>query len=564
MIWTTVKRNRFILLFIVILSPLMYHFLQERDRLRSQTVETSTIDPDIIKKIQSLRDRLRDAEFQNSARSQELISLKAQLSELETAKAKNTRTSNKSHSNGSENSPSRIFFEGQNILRLPSIYNFMPHLMDSPGSLKPALHVSRDRQGVSLVFGIPTIKREKTSYLLDTLASLLDGMAQEDKDDCVIVIFIGETNIEFSRAVADDVQKRFPSDINSGLIEIVSPSASFYPDLDAVPLTFGDSRERVKWRTKQNLDFCFLMMYCQKKARFYVQLEDDIVATPSFASTIKTFALQQETNQWLMLEFSALGFIGKLFRSSDLSMVVEFFLMFHKDKPVDWLMDHILWVKVCNPEKDAQHCGREKLHLRIRFKPSLFQHVGKESSLKGKKQTLIDKDFRKGPLFQAHLNPKAEAVTTAESYQAYTIDRAYMGQTFFWAYHPHSDDVMRFKFHKEITIEKFRFKSGNLEHPGDIIRNASVEVLPVTALAEAKKMQEPGREASPEAKKNFMKYEFPLSSYRQVGAFTGNGLAEGVVPQDIGKVVEMRIRVLSHSSENWIIISEIHIVTKDS
>ena len=35
------------------------------------------------------------------------------------------------------------------------------------------------------------------------------------------------------------------------------------------------------------------------------------MATPSFASTIKTFALQQETNQWLILEFSALGFIGK-------------------------------------------------------------------------------------------------------------------------------------------------------------------------------------------------------------------------------------------------------------
>lgn len=45
---------------------------------------------------------------------------------------------------------------------------------------------------MSLVFGIPTIKREKTSYLLDTLASLLDGMSQEDKDDCVIVIFVGE------------------------------------------------------------------------------------------------------------------------------------------------------------------------------------------------------------------------------------------------------------------------------------------------------------------------------------------------------------------------------------
>lgn len=43
---------------------------------------------------------------------------------------------------------------------------------------------------------------------------------------------------------------------------------------------------------------------------------------------------------------------GKLFRTSDLPTIVEFFLMFHKDKPVDWLLDHILWVKVCNPDKD--------------------------------------------------------------------------------------------------------------------------------------------------------------------------------------------------------------------
>ena len=34
------------------------------------------------------------------------------------------------------------------------------------------------------------------------------------------------------------------------------------------------------------------------------------MATPNFAATIKTFALQQETNEWVILEFSALGFIG--------------------------------------------------------------------------------------------------------------------------------------------------------------------------------------------------------------------------------------------------------------
>ena len=57
------------------------------------------------------------------------------------------------------------------------------------------------RLSVSLVFGIPTIRREKMSYLLDTLASLLDGMSQESKDDSVIVVFIGEVKL-----VHDQVQ----------------------------------------------------------------------------------------------------------------------------------------------------------------------------------------------------------------------------------------------------------------------------------------------------------------------------------------------------------------------
>lgn len=86
----------------------------------------------------------------------------------------------------------------------------------------------------------------------------------------------------------------------------------------------------------------------------------------------------------------------------------------------------------------------------------------------------------------------------------------------------------------------------------------------MSTLAQAHKMPEPGRDGSPEVKLNFIKYEFPLSSYTQVGTFTSTGLAEGTVPQGIGKVVEMRIRVLGHNSESWIILSEIHIVTRDS
>ena len=45
---------------------------------------------------------------------------------------------------------------------------------------------------VSVVIGIPTIKRERDSYLMQTLDSLLDNLSDDERDDVLIVVFIGE------------------------------------------------------------------------------------------------------------------------------------------------------------------------------------------------------------------------------------------------------------------------------------------------------------------------------------------------------------------------------------
>ena len=45
---------------------------------------------------------------------------------------------------------------------------------------------------VSIVMGIPTIKRERDSYLLQTLESLLSNLDEMEQDDCLIVVFVGE------------------------------------------------------------------------------------------------------------------------------------------------------------------------------------------------------------------------------------------------------------------------------------------------------------------------------------------------------------------------------------
>jgi len=278
-------------------------------------------------------------------------------------------------------------------LQLPNFFNHMPHLSGKPESLVPALKVSKSRSGVSIVFGIPTIKRPVQSYLMATIRSLIDGLSEDERAEALLILMVAEADLEYVKKVHEDIRKVFADHLDSGLLEIISPHPSFYPDFDSIKESLGDSKLRSKWRTKQNVDFSYLMMYAQTRGHFYCQLEDDVQSKPGYFSAMKNFALNQKTDEWILLEFSQLGFIGKLFKTSDIPSIIQFIVMFYKDKPVDWLLDHFVFVRVCRLDNDIKHCQRQKDSVRIRFKPSLFQHIGTHSSLPGKIQALKDGAF---------------------------------------------------------------------------------------------------------------------------------------------------------------------------
>ncbi|GAA6105502.1 alpha-1,3-mannosyl-glycoprotein 4-beta-N-acetylglucosaminyltransferase B isoform X2 [Tachysurus ichikawai] len=258
----------------------------------------------------ALRDRLHSAEQENLKRSKELNLV---LDEIKRAIAEKQalRDINRTWSSLSDETKLKLWnvTSSKNVLQLPSIFHHLPHLLAKETSLQPAVHVGQGRTGVSIVMGVPSVKREVHSYLTDTLSSLMSELSQAEKDDCVIVVFIAETDQQYANSVADNLKRLFPAEIQSGLLEIISPSVHFYPDFSHLKESFGDPKERVRWRTKQNLDYCFLMMYAQSKGTYYVQLEDDIVARPNYFTTMKNFALQQPSEEWMILEFSQLGFI---------------------------------------------------------------------------------------------------------------------------------------------------------------------------------------------------------------------------------------------------------------
>ncbi|XP_042908177.1 alpha-1,3-mannosyl-glycoprotein 4-beta-N-acetylglucosaminyltransferase B isoform X2 [Parasteatoda tepidariorum] len=400
---------------------------------------------------------------------------------------------------------------------------------------------------VTMVLGVPTVKRDVQSYLMSTLQNLIENMSPEERDDAVIIVFIAETDLEYVTRQAAEIENNFSEHINSGLLEVIAPPASYYPDLNKLRQTLGDPLERVKWRTKQNLDFSYLMMYAQPKGMFYVQLEDDILSKPAYIDTMKKFAYKQisEKREWIILDFCQLGFIGKMFKCVDLSTLITFFVIFHNDKPVDWLLDHVVQTKVCRFDKDAKDCKKRKDQVWLHFKPSLFQHVGTHSSLKGKVQKLKDKQFGKLSLHHPHQNPEAEVKTTLKSYKGYTAARAYKGDTFFWSLLPQPGDILAFHFRSPITIERFLFRSGNAEHPDDKFLNTTVEVLPVSYSDD-------------------QHYTKTADGYLIVGSFKEpSGIAEGNVSTSVGPVKIMRLYVHSES-ERWAILSEIHIQPVES
>ncbi|GIY99247.1 alpha-1,3-mannosyl-glycoprotein 4-beta-N-acetylglucosaminyltransferase B [Caerostris extrusa] len=137
---------------------------------------------------------------------------------------------------------------------------------------------------------------------------------------------------------------------------------------------------------------------------------------------MKNFALQesQENKEWIILDFCQLGF----YRQSR-----------------------------------TKDCRKQKDNVWIHYRPSLFQHVGTHSSLKGKVQKLTDKQFGKTLTRYPLRNPKAELRTTLRSYGDHTLSRAYKGETYFWSFMPLKGDNITFHFSSPVLIERFLRKS---------------------------------------------------------------------------------------------------------
>ena len=150
-------------------------------------------------------------------------------------------------------------------------------------------------------------------------------------------------------------------------MHVITVPSKVYPPLRGISKTLGDDEKRMFWRSKQTIDFAFLMQYCKSFSPYYLQLEDDVIATQDYDVYIRQYIKEKERTFWFNLDFSNLGFIGKLYRSDTLKNQARFFRLFYTEMPVDLLMSAYR-VILGNEESETT------------YSTNLFRHIGYESS----------------------------------------------------------------------------------------------------------------------------------------------------------------------------------------
>ncbi|GMT35363.1 hypothetical protein PFISCL1PPCAC_26660, partial [Pristionchus fissidentatus] len=174
-------------------------------------------------------------------------------------------------------------------IHLPDIIDIYPHLIETRdmASLNPALrYPDRQLPKRKLIMGVPTVQRGNATYLVPTLEQLFQKARTEDLEKIRVVVMISDENGTASTFVQETLRTlkdRFNDEFESGLLQVIIPPQAWYPaNLKNITPTFNDKPDRMYWRTKQNLDYAYMMIYAARLGELYLQLEDDIEAAPDY------------------------------------------------------------------------------------------------------------------------------------------------------------------------------------------------------------------------------------------------------------------------------------------
>jgi len=231
---------------------------------------------------------------------------------------------------------------------------------------------------------------------------------------------------------------------------------------------FGDKPQRIFWRSKQNVDFAFVMCYCHGLSEYYLHLEDDVLPAPSFYPKLRDF-ISSVKKPWPILDASFMGHVAKIYHANDLENLATYVYLMYDEMPVDWLIPFWRSTKSDRP-----------YHRKLSFPPaSLFQHIGSHSSFaenKGRDTNASrEKYFDQYDLKYKGLNPLATVSSQMTSSYGHPRDAYNKGYGYFWTRKVSKGDFIIVQFTPAVSIRKVFVDTGSYIAPDDHLRSAVLQ-----------------------------------------------------------------------------------------
>ena len=299
---------------------------------------------------------------------------------------------------------------------------------------------------------------------------MINQTSDEERHEIAIVIFLADFDEAPKSTALTEISNRFERYVNQGFIRVIFAPKEFYPPLLSMKQKYGDSTERVFWRSKQNIDFAFLMCYCHGLSQYYLHLEDDVIAAPSFYPKLRDFIFSFK-KPWPFLDASYMGHVAKVYHGNDLENLATYFYLMYDEMPVDWLITY--W-------REIKYDVLYDQELTI-APASLFQHVGSHSSLAENKGR--DTNASREQYFDQYdvkyngLNPSANVSCqmTSEPYDGHPQDAYNKGYGYFWTKEVRKDDFIIVEFTPAVNVRKVFVDTGSNLAPEDQLQSAVLQ-----------------------------------------------------------------------------------------
>uniref|UniRef100_K7GIM8 Alpha-1,3-mannosyl-glycoprotein 4-beta-N-acetylglucosaminyltransferase C n=1 Tax=Pelodiscus sinensis TaxID=13735 RepID=K7GIM8_PELSI len=312
-----------------------------------------------------------------------------------------------------------------------------------------------------LSIGISSIHRKNKNYLLQTIESIFSQSSPEEIKAIVLVVYLANNDSTLNKQTAKEIKDQFSSHTDEGNLLVVCSSLASYPSLQSLQRNFWDKDERIQHRSKQNVDYAFLVNFCASLSHYYLMLEDDVVCASGFLSIIQQF-IHERREPWTTVSFSTLGYIGKLYHNEDLPKLARFLLLFYDVMPCDWLLELFYQSKA---QKEI-----------ITFRPSLFQHIGRISSFHTMENALKDPEFQEdfGDFGDF---PAASCYTDIPVFDNYMPEKVCPpGKGVFWGRNVLSGSTFTIVFETPIILQKIHIYTGSAEYKQDILYSGYLEL----------------------------------------------------------------------------------------